>query len=674
MRIASLLILLFAARFAAAQQQSLAVIAQVKKGVVELRWAPASAQAWNMGNTYGYKIERAVISDSKAAVPDSLQFKNAEVLAAALPWQRGDARWKTLLEKNKAAAFLYNSLYPAKKPKAGPQSEMAFAMLMKACDLDRQLSSAHCLIFTDSSIRAGEKYRYRVTIGKPGARKPAASAVITVNTANISGYAALNSLNAKFGDRRAVLSFVTLGNNDYAGYWIERSEDSVHYAPVHKSPFIRATTKYDKDKRESTYGDSLPVNDKRYYYRVRGITCFGEPGPPSNVVSGMGKTSFKEYPLIDSAILVKNASVKLQFHIPAEPGITVYSFFVARSEKRNGSYAFISPALSPQTNTFVDPQPLVSNYYKVYAINQYSDTAVSLAAYIKVIDETPPAVPDTATGSIDSNGVAKISWAANTEPDLLGYRVYRSNSPNEQPFELTKRILTEPAFTDTISLNTLTRYVYYSVRAVDKVYNNSNYSVLCKLARPDKIAPVAVTFSKVNPTDTSIQLSWNNSSSSDVSRYALFRKEGSGDWIRVSEWPAGENRSAYNDVALVPEKNYQYRVDVLDESGNSASATTHSVLYKPLFYPRIRPFSAVVDRGKRQVELQWITDNARVYNFTIYKAKAGSPLQVFKTVSGSSSFIIDQELYPNNKYRYAIKATMKNGSETKLSEVIDVDF
>lgn len=674
MRIASLLILLFAARLAGAQHPSLAMIAQVKKGVVELRWAPASAQIWNMGNTYGYKIERALLSDSKAAMPDSLHFKNAEVLAAPLPWQRGDARWKTLLETNKAAAFLYNSLYPAKKQKEGPQTEMAFAMLMKTCDLDRQLADAHGLIFTDSSIRAGEKYSYRVTLGKPGARKPSASAVITVNPGNISDFAALSSLNAKFGDRRAVLSFVTLGNKDYAGYWIERSEDSVNYAPVHQTPFIRATTKYDKDKPESTYGDSLPVNDKRYYYRVRGITCFGEPGPPSNLVSGMGKTSFKEYPLIDSAILVKNASVKLQFHIPPEPGITVYSFFVARSEKRNGSYAFISPALSPQTNTFVDPQPVVSNYYKVYAINQYSDTAVSLAAYIKVIDETPPSVPDTASGSIDSTGVVKITWTPNNEPDLLGYRVYRSNSPHEQPFELTQRILTEPAFTDTINLKTLSRYVYYSVRAVDKVYNNSDYSVPCRLARPDKIAPVAVTFSRVNPTDTSIGLSWNNSSSSDVRKYVLFRREGSDGWTKLHEWPASENRSAYNDVTLAPEKNYQYRLDALDESGNSSSAATHSVLFKPLFYPRIKPFTAVVDRAKRQVELQWITDNTRVYNFTIYKAKAGAPLQVFKTVSGSSSFIIDQELYPSNKYRYAIKATMKNGSETKLSEVIEVDF
>lgn len=649
-------------------------IARVADGKVLLRWAPGATALWKAGNTAGYKIERVTLGGSNATLPDSIKFKQAFTVAPSLtPWKQDDTRWQKLLGKNKSAAFLYGSLYPAKKSTGAEKNEMAFALLMKMCDLDKELAAAAGLSLTDSTVRKSDTYLYRVTLAQ-GAKARYGQAFVQVNAGEITAPAPIASLKAKFGDRRAVLTFETLGNTDYAGYWIERSEDSVSFLPVNQVPFIRATTKYDGSKKESGYGDSLPANNKKYFYRVRGITCFGEPGPASNVVSGMGKPAFMEFPIIDSAVLIKNAAVKLQFHIKPAKGITIRHFFVTRSEKRTGAYSIISGTLSPQQNIFTDTRPGESNFYKICAVNAFYDTSFSLAAYIKILDETPPQVPGQPTGLIDSNGIVKISWTPNTDPDLLGYRVYRCNSPKEQPFELTHHILKQPAFTDTVSLKTLTQEVYYAVRAVDQVYNNSDYSSLCKLKRPDKVAPVAVVFSKIAPTDSTIELAWHNSSSSDVRGYALYRQEDNGNWTLLKEWKAGENLTVHADANVLPEKSYQYRLDAVDESGNRASAQTQSVLFKPSFYPRIRPFTATIDRTRRQIELQWISDNSLVYNFTIYKAKAGDPLQAFKTIDAKSTYFIDRELYPNNQYRYAIKATLKNGSETKLSEVIIAEY
>jgi uncharacterized protein len=654
-------------------QNGLAVIAKGGKDRVQLRWAPSSWNLWKSGTAFGYRIDRVRFEASLASQPDSVKFRGAEVLAAAvLPWQQGDPRWKDLVAKNKSGAFLFSSLYPAQPPKPGEKNEMALAMLMKSCDLDKQLAQAHGIYFADSSVQQNQTYLYRVSLVKAG--KTMLAATVTVTTGMPASPETISTLKARFADKRAVLSFVTLASKDYAGYWIERSEDSLNYKTVNKVPFIRATTKHDKDKAESTYGDSLPQNNKRYYYRVRGITCFGETGPASNVVSGTGRPAFKEFPVVDSALLIKNAAVKLVFHLPAEPDVMSKNVCVMRSEKRTGAYTDISGALSPQTVIYLDNKPLETNYYKICAINQYGDTARSLAAYVKVLDETPPQVPAAPTGTIDSNGVVKISWAASTDADLLGYRVYRCNAPGEQPFELTRRILTVPAFNDTVTLKTLSPNVYYAVRAVDKVYNNSDYSPLCKLARPDKIAPVAVTFTKVTPNDSVIELAWNNSSSSDVHKYQLYRKENAGAWLKIAEWSAAAGKTSFADGGLSPENSYQYRIDAADASGNASRALSHNVVYKPLFYPRISPFTAHVDRAKRQIELQWITNNAAAYNFTLYKAKEGQPLTVFKTIDAGKSYYVDKELYPNNKYRYAIKATLKNGSETKLSEVIEAAF
>ena len=42
---------------------------------------------------------------------------------------------------------------------------------------------------------------------------------------------------------------------------------------------------------------------------------------------------------------------------------------------------------------------------------------------MQLYDETPPAVPVKLTGKIDSTGIVRLEWKANTKKDLGGYHV-----------------------------------------------------------------------------------------------------------------------------------------------------------------------------------------------------------------------------------------------------------
>lgn len=651
------------------------VLSFVKSNCVQLRWAPANASLWKAGNAYGYRIERVSYDQYTKYATDSLRFKNAVIANNIIPWKQADERWKALADKNKTARLLFSSLYAAES-KASPQKkEMLYALLMKSCDLYKELALAAGITYTDSTLEAGQKYMYRISLSNSPNTMKHTSAIILVNTQELNFLQNIKGLKAGFSDRKAVLSFATLHTKDYSGYWIERSEDSINYVAVNKTPFIRSTTKYDESRVESLYQDSLPQNHKKYFYRVRGISYFGEMGPPSNVVSGIGRPALREYPAIDSATVIKNSAVTINFHMPASFNKReLLCFYILRCGKRAGAYKRISGSLNPSVIQYTDELPLESNYYKICAISIYGDSVFSMIAYAKLIDETPPATPASPIGTIDSNGVVKINWAINTEKDLLGYRVYRCNSLYEQPVELTKKILIGNSFRDSISLRTLTKEVYYSVRAVDKVYNNSAYSKPCKLMRPDKIAPVAIVFGKISSTDSSFILNWHNSSSNDVKKYELWRKENAAGWQLIKIWNASERLNSFTDMALLNGNTYQYKMEVEDESGYRSATESYTVLFKPVFLPKIKNLQVKVSRERRNIELSWNSSEKNIFNYTLYKAKAGGPLQVFKTLPAGSITFTDKELYPNNKYRYAIKATYNSGTETALSDALEVEF
>src|SRR6185369_8500364 len=101
-------ILFFVSAFVMLSQTSpgLAVIAQVNKENIQLRWAPSDVNLWQAGITHGYRVERITLQKYKESNIDSSRFRNATVVRSGLvPWKKEDERWKVLIAKNKSAAF-----------------------------------------------------------------------------------------------------------------------------------------------------------------------------------------------------------------------------------------------------------------------------------------------------------------------------------------------------------------------------------------------------------------------------------------------------------------------------------------------------------------------------------------------------------------------------------------
>jgi hypothetical protein len=117
------------------------------------------------------------------------------------------------------------------------------------------------------------------------------------------------------------------------------------------------------------------------------------------------------------------------------------------------------------------------------------ESADSVPAIVTPRDIYPPAVPQGLVAAVvtpDPKGAPEVdlSWSINTETDLAGYHVYRSEQEGTPGQLLTPDLLLSPADRDT-SVQPGHRY-WYSVTAVDRSGNESvpSATVAAEVAQP----------------------------------------------------------------------------------------------------------------------------------------------------------------------------------------------
>ena len=123
------------------------------------------------------------------------------------------------------------------------------------------------------------------------------------------------------------------------------------------------------------------------------------------------------------------------------------------------------------------------------AFNSDGDGPLGTPRMVQMVDSIPPAPPVGLSAKADTSGMVLLTWLPNDELDLFGYRVFRANSLHEEFSQITAESVYANCFTDTISLKTLTKKVYYKILAVDQRQNWSAFSEVLEVGRPDVVPP-----------------------------------------------------------------------------------------------------------------------------------------------------------------------------------------
>ncbi|MDR1097319.1 MAG: hypothetical protein LBL57_04220 [Tannerella sp.] len=567
-----LLFLLFpAARETSGQDTiKITVHASVRPGKIQLRWAAGSSAAWRHTNRDGFTVVRHTI------MRDSMMLDEPEriVLTPAPLKPRPLDDWQHIAQTDGYAAIIAQSLYGSDFEVSGGQTgisriiamsqeqEQRYAMALVAADMSFPAAVFAGWGMEDTTARKGEKYLYQVF--------PANAQGLHVENGSVySGlgdYAELPrplGFTAFWGNGSVLLTWdYKLLLPWYNSYHLERSYDGVRFSRLSKTPLINIMG---NDRMFHT--DSI-VNGITCYYRLLGVTPFGDESAPSDTLYGTASGKLVHVPFIRQVLPdgAGGVDVTWEFDNRGEDEITGFEL---RHSATSGGGAYVTAVADiPSGVRSVNyPSPLPESYLTLAALPREGEPTVSLPRLLQMDDTIPPAVPRGLTGYVDTLGVAHLSWEGNSEPDLYGYRIYRAQTRGEELIPLNNDAFRAAEYTDTVDIRNLNARVYYAVASLDMRYNQSTLSETLELEKPDVIKPSPPFITRYESDGQGVFLQWTAGREETVRSFRIYRREnGSGENMRIAETGVADVFS-YLDTTAVAGTDYLYTVTSATRSG-----------------------------------------------------------------------------------------------------------
>ncbi|MEW2400900.1 PA14 domain-containing protein [Streptomyces sp. NPDC046862] len=254
------------------------------------------------------------------------------------------------------------------------------------------------------------------------------------------------------------------------------------------------------------------------------------------------------------------------------------------------------------------------------------------------VDRVKPLTPTGASVTYDSaGGNAKVSWTANKEMDLSGYRVYRrlkGTSFGSTPLAKT----TSTSYTDTTLPVTGETY-YYEVRAHDKAGNESGGTADQSVTTADRTAPAAPTGPATASETDGLRISWT--ASTDAASYRVYRAaSANGSYTRVGS----TDKLTYLDTSAAEGTTYYYRVTALDAAGNESARSVAVSGKRRDRTPPPAVTGLTVTPTQYGFELDWDANPAAdLSRYTIYRGELWGDEGEERVCSGSPVEYLDAD-------------------------------
>ena len=599
----------FSTQFLCAQSVSdIEVMTYTDGQRVLVRWLPSDYDTWLKGNEHGYKIVRLITHENDSLLDYSTMMTYQKTLFERVkPYS--ESLWSRLYENDSTYAHIARMLlYQNDPPISNPinptfadayeitnNNEIRHLFALFAADQDFEIARYMALGYEDPCLEGPDfTYQYVITLNDPDTAVDEIkgySDQIRINKVTVLPTPAVT---ANSEVKKGVISWTPPSYEKYYGsYDIEKSTDGQNFVQVNKLPFVHVT-EVENPTQIASYEDSLNIGETAYY-RIIGRTPFGLQGPHSNTVMATGRAPRMPifisvdtvlYTLSDSQATIDWNDFDMQWQD------SINGFNVHLSEYSNSGFIQINSGLiHPASRTFDLQASYISQYVKIEVVDFNGYSYFSPSALVQPADHIPPAAPQGITGSFLDEKRIELIWQANDETDLKGYRVFVANSREKAFTQVTNFLINIPVYYYDIEEEMEVDSIYFQILAADHRQNNSEYSEIFALARPDIFPPRPPNLYRVEPGLDGVELAWNFSTSEDRVKHILQRKlSETPGWVDVIEIlltdeqnylanqsPAGPSETHFIDTASLNIMEYQYRLLAYDDHDNRSGSLAKTV-------------------------------------------------------------------------------------------------
>lgn len=676
------------------------VVARSYGDSIVLRWAPENAGVWMSANYYGWNIIRDK-NESEIKEGDTVFTKvlNAQPIKP-MTLDEMMARYdSTNLFVGAAAQALYGPSYFDPKEEDGfanyvfrreQEQTQRQAMAYMAAEMSPDAADALGLRFVDRDVKKGETYIYRVEC-----LVPEELAVMPIHIIDVYCEPFVRSDEEQIPpiqiyQNGPFTAFVYWEKNRLSGYYVERSSDNgrnwqaLNDAPMYGYDPDAETFKVFGDEIGNIlvgnvgFQDSLNLKTK-YIYRVKAFDAFGDYAPErKSETFEMVDLIPPCVPVLD-AIVPENNSVCTLDWIMDFQDEDLKGFVIAFSDDPSGPWDNVSDLLGPKTRQWVDKKAhdRGRGYYRVFAVDNNSNFSFSLAQINNIEDDVPPTPPTGVTAVIDTAGRLFMNWHENPERDILGYRVYFANQMDHDFIQKTGQRIEDTTFTDSLTRNTLTQYVYFYVVAEDNSHNFSQPSDTLAVPVPDIVPPGVAVLKDYYQNNESVTFTWWQSTSADVAFYYIYRKfDNEKQWkcIRIFTPDELDNDSliVFTDYPEASAKNYNYCIEVIDDgkltSGKTGQTTVRFRGASTIEIPLTLKAGLTKDKKSVKLDFTYEYESKKSYYGVIYKSVDDGPAYALTSFQRGENSYTDGAVKSGQKVTYTIQMFLGMGKRSQKSK------
>jgi len=304
-----------------------------------------------------------------------------------------------------------------------------------------------------------------------------------------------------------------------------------------------------------------------------------------------------------------------------------------------------------------------------------NESKLSASALMNIEDRTPPPPPITVEAVYLEEGNVQVTWdPGEMAEDFNRFLVYRRIiSPRDSTIY---DLLTDEGFRETSYMDDGVgdlgfqdgAYYEYGVAVSDSARNFSEI-ITTRLQIPDLTPPNPPSSVFVENMDGNrVNINWANSSSNDVTAYALYREMEGSPRVLLDSTAVSVRRFRDSDVEVG--KEYRYAVSAIDSLQNESEVTFSSPVFVRKNDPprRVRNVRLVADEQGADIVWEPVT-SPHVTGYVVYRSEISTG--VFEPVNEEQLTETSLRLGADGSgFWYRVRALDISGNRSRASEPV----